>query len=424
MINNFKREKCIACNTKLSEDLVYIGEQYPSAVFTKDKDYRSKIQASSLNLAKCLNDSCGLVQLAYEYNLDYVYENYPYLSGSTATMTRILADVVSEVEGLSNVEESDVVLDIGGNDGTLLNLFSKSVKYRVNIDAAHGIVSVLNDSNYVRIQEKFTSNVYIGLNLPLPKVIFSVAMFYQLNDPLSFCNQVKEIMNDDTIWCIQMTYLGSMLESNIYDNIVHEHVAYYSLKSLEYLMNRAGLTICGAKIVDSYGGSLRVYIMKKSGKYPDTDLFNNVQVIRNYEYENNINTSEILVRFNERINIIKEFTKELLYHIVDKDGKVHAFGASTKGNMICQFVGVNHKHIEYVLDNNFKKIGLIMTGTDIPIVDEKEFLPNLAKYILILPYYYTDHFKSVIERNVKKGDEKYLIIPLPKPHIIKLSGTL
>lgn len=424
MITDTRKKTCIACGAKLLEDLVHIGDQYPSAIYSKlSADYRLSMQPLSLNLTKCSNNSCGLVQLAHEYSLDSILEKYPYLSGGTATMTRILSDVVKEVEGLASFGTNDAVLDIGGNDGTLLNLLSKDVKWKINIDAAHGITSVLDDPNYLRIQEKFSSNAYLNLDIPLPKIIFSVAMFYQLNDPTRFCREVKKIMSDDTIWCVQMTYLGSMLASDIYDNIVHEHVAYYSLKSLEYVMNESGLKICGAKIVDSYGGSLRVYVMKKKGKFSRQDLAKDCQSVKSYESKKGINTVEALEEFNERITLLKKLTRELIFHIIDRGGKIWAFGASTKGNMICQFIGVNHNHIEHVLDNNKKKIGLMMIGSDIPIVNEKEYLPNLPEFLFILPYYYIDHFKPFIRKHLKVGQNISLIVPLPKPHLIKLSGT-
>lgn len=419
---NLRRKNCIVCGAELFEDLVYVGDQYPSAIYPKASvDYKLSIQPSSLNLTKCSNNECGLVQLACEYNLNYVLEHYPYLSGGTSTMTRILSDVTREVEEFASLGKNDIVLDIGGNDATLLSLLSKDVKYRINIDPAHGIKSVLDDPNYIKIEETFSSKVYLGLELPSPKTIFSIAMFYQLSDPANFCRQVKEIMSENTIWCIQMTYLKSMLESNMYDNIVHEHVAYYSLKSLEYLLNKVGLEICDAKIVDSYGGSLRVYVMKKRDKFPKEYLSDGYQTIKDYELKNGTNDAEALKRFNERISHLKNHTRELIFNIVDKNGKIWALGASTKGNMICQFLGINHNHIEFVLDNNEKKIGLIMAGSDIPIVDEKEYLSKLPRYMLVLPYYYIEHFKSLISKHLKRGQSINLLVPLPKPKLMKLS---
>lgn len=427
MLSGKKKENCIVCGAKLLGDLVHVGQQYPSAVYPdKPTKYRSAMRPSSLNLTKCSNNKCGLVQLAHEYDLSHVLKNYPYLSSGTATMTAILTDAAREAEKLVSLEKDDVALDIGGNDGTLLSLLSRDVKRRINIDAAHNVVSILDDSNYLRIQEKFSAKAYLNLGLASPKVIFSVAMFYHLDDPLKFCREVRKIMSDSTIWCIQMTYLGSMLEANIYDNIVHEHVGYYSLKSLEYVLNKAGLVVRDAKIVTPYGGSLRVYVTTKNGKipgYPKQYVSKNYSLTKNYEYEQGTNTVDALKMFDMRVALLREFTRELIAHIVGKNGKIYAMGASTKGNMICQFIGIDSNHIECVLDNNKKKIGLIMTGSDIPIVDEKEYLPMLKEYLLILPYYYMDFFKALVAKYLKKDQHVYLIIPLPKPRLVKLCGS-
>ena len=421
--NKNKRKVCIVCGSALLGDLVDIGEQFPSAIYPQaGADYRMMIQISSLNLTKCSNTDCGLVHLSNKYDLDTVFKYYPFLSGETATMNQILADIVKEVENLVSLSREDVVLDIGGNDGTLLSLLSKPVNHRINIDAAHGITSVLDDPDYIQIQGKFSSETYLGLNVPMPKVIFSIAMFYHLDDPVSFCKQVKDIMSDDTIWCLQLTYLGAMLKYNIYDNIVHEHVAYYSLKSLEYLMKDVGLHICDAKIVDSYGGSLRLYLMKDRERFPTKSKEENYASLKDYESQHGFNSVTELEKFNERLALIREFTRELIFHIVRKDGKQYAFGASTKGNMICQFLGLNQKHIEFALDNNARKIGSIMIGSDIPIVDEKIYLSRLPEYLLILPYYYLEHFKPLIKKNLIPGQKIYLIVPLPKPHFIELIG--
>ena len=422
MLQSKRRTKCIVCGGKLSDDLVFIGDQYPSAVYPEvGSDYKQSMKASSLNLTKCLHRECGLVQLRHEYNLDFVYKNYPYLSGGTATMKKILSDVVNEVEGVVSLNSNDIVLDIGGNDGTLLSLLSKPVKKRINIDAASGITSVLNDPNYIRVEDKFSAKAYLNLKQPAPKVIFCVAMFYQLDDSLTFCRDIRKIMDDETILCIQMTYLGSMLESNIYDNIVHEHVAYYSLGSLEYLLNKVGLQILDAKIVESYGGSLRV-IVRKAKKKPVLCTSKGAKAIREYERTMDVNTTEGLKRFNERTILLRDFTRQLIDHIVAKHGKILALGASTKGNMICQFLGLTSQQIACALDNSDKKIGLVMTGSDIPIADEKEYLGKLTEYLLVLPYYYTDFFKSLIQKYLQPNHTVYLLVPLPKPYFIKVSN--
>jgi len=419
-----KREKCIVCNNYLHLDSVIIGDQYPSAIFVeKDEDYQKIIQTSSLNLAKCSNNLCGLVQLSTNYNLDMVFRNYPYVSGTTATMKAILKDVVDEGVKVANPSPNDVILDIGGNDGTMMSFLDKNVAYKINMDAAHGVNSVPVEGNYKKIVGLFSSEAYNRLELGQPKLIFCVAMFYHLDTPRKFCDEVASIMNNDSIWVIQMTYLKTMLEDNIYDNVVHEHTAYYSLHSLEYLLKLSGLHICGARIVDSYGGSLRVYIKKRPDVIAINDLYSEYVKIKEIEAAVEINSNKPLELFNERIKLLKLSSINLLNHIIDIEGKIVALGASTKGNMICQFLGISSDHIKCVLDNNMKKIGKVMTGSNIPIEDENDWLDQLPKYMLVLPYYYIEHFVKMVSHNTIKNKTRFLIVLLPVPRLIKVKGV-
>ena len=440
---------CISCGEQLSKDIVLIGKQYPSAIFVKPNDkYTNELSPTSLNLARCTNDECRLVQLSTKYDLDYVFDNYPYDSSLTASMPGKLKDIVRDAENAADLRPSDVVLDIGGNDGTLLGFIESEVKARVNIDAA---VDQPRDGDYLHIRGKFNEETYAVLGLPNPKLIFSVAMFYHLNDPVTFCNEVKSIMSDDTLWVIQMTYLGTMLRDNIFDNIVHEHAAYYSLYSVEQLLNSIGLYVNEARVVDSYGGSLRLFVSKDPyRKIPlpeirfrtcivnhfDTvgefivnpnrkvsyDLEDKKSVIR-FEASNEVNELHSLDAFNTRAQLLRKILQNQICHLVDLRGPIWAFGASTKGNMILQFLGFNQTQIKCVLDNSMKKIGSMTIGSKIPIEDEAIFLNYVSGYMLILPYYYLDSFIEIIKKKITKWRKIYLIVPLPYPKIITINSN-
>ena len=215
--------------------------------------------------------------------------------------------------------------------------------------------------------------------------------------------------------------MGSMLESNIYDNIVHEHVAYYSLQSLEYLMKSMCLEIVDAQIVKSYGGSIRVKVMKKL-EGVTRGLSDELLTLRDHEFRSRINTVRSLEQFNERIQLLREITREIVIHLVEKNGKMVALGASTKGNMLCQYLELSHEQFECVIDNNEKKTGLVMTGSDIPVANEKDYLDNLPEYLFVLPYYYIEFFQKLIRKHLRKGQRVTLLVPLPKPHFVELTG--
>lgn len=418
-----KNKFCISCRARLPNDIVLIGKQYPSAIFLSEKIKKPKnLKSSSLNLTRCINVDCNLIQLSHIYNLQYIFDNYPYESGATANMKKILKDVLIDAYKIHPLKKKDVVLDIGGNDGTLLNLIDVPVKARINIDAAAGIKQIISDPDYKHIHGFFDAKTYKKLNLSSPKLITSIAMFYHLSNPLKFIKDIHKIMNENTVWILQMTYAGTMLRDNVFDNIVHEHVAYYSLHSLEYLLSKVGLHIAEAKQVDSYGGSLRVFIVKNRNKFPQKYYRKNYFKIKEFEKKNNTNTFKELYSFNSRVQLFKHIFSELVRFISLKKGSLWAFGASTKGNMILQLIGATKKEIPCILDNSKKKIGTKTTGTLIPIVDENINLTRLPKYLLILPYYYKKTFINIIRKVLPRGKCVDLLIPLPYPHFIKVNS--
>jgi len=423
MVIEQKRLHCISCGAPLPEGIVQIGSQYPSAIFVADGDrIAEELTSTSLDVTRCSDEQCALVQLCNEYDLQYVFDHYPYESGSTATMKQILQAVVSDALEVVTLGPDDVALDIGGNDGTLLSLINSPVRARVNIDAAAGVKQLVDSPDYLHVHSRFNAETYRALDLPNPRLITSVAMFYHLNNPLDFCRNVREIMSDDTIWVLQMTYLGTMLRDNIFDNIVHEHTAYYSLASLEALLGRVGLHIAEARIVESYGGSLRVMIVKEPKLFPKEHWRKDYVKIQAFETEHKTNSFEALYAFNSRTQLLKDSIGAIVDHLVSKGGPMWGFGASTKGNMILQFLGITTDRMACILDNGEKKIGKRTTGSMIPIVEEASYLDRLPEYLFVLPYYYTAAFVKIIGRRLKPGQHVHLFVPLPHPHFVTVEA--
>lgn len=415
--------KCISCNSILIDDLVKIGDQFPSAIFLEKRDeIPDGLSPSSLNLSKCSNEKCGLVQLTEIKNLQYVFDHYPYESGSTATMKEKLKSIIDDSLNYVQLNEDDIILDIGGNDGTMLSLIDQKVLAKVNIDAASGVKQRVSDKNYYHVHSKFNYKSYNSLDFQAPKLIFSVAMFYHLSDPKSFCKDIANVMSEDSIWVLQMTYLGSMLKDNIFDNIVHEHVAYYSLKSLEFLLSMFNLSIIESKVVDSYGGSLRVYIKKNATKKTIDSFRKEYYKIQKFEIKNNTNTFEGLWAFNERTQLLKATLQNIIHHINEIHGPMFGFGASTKGNMLLQLLNLDEKNISCVLDNSSKKIGTYLTGNNIPILNENIIENKCPNYIIILPYYYKNALLSIIKKKLPIGSDVNVLIPLPEPHFINIKN--
>ncbi len=413
--------KCLACEGALEIDVAIIGDQFPSAIYLEGvTEEEFGLERSSLNLSQCKNSMCGLVQLTKPINLDIVYKHYPYQSGTTATMHSILTSVVDEAFSYITLNPGDVILDIGGNDGTLLSLIDHPDCKLVNIDAASNIQQVSHSKNYTYINAKFSKGAYHQLDFPSPKIIFNVAVFYQLSNPLQFLKDVVEIMNDDSLFVLQMTYLESMYSNSIFDNIVHEHITYFSLKSFTHIAELAGLRVLGARVVDSYGGSLRVFLVRSTSKKSISRLETITREVTDNETENKTNDVSTLSKFSDDFEIWKTILCKKLNAQVEKNGLIIGLGASTKGNMILQSLGINQEIMPFILDNNPKKIGSRTTGSFIPIVSENE-ITTLEGNIMSLPYYYDEFFKKMVHSKIERGKFVDFISPLPVPKITRIS---
>src|SRR4051812_32131094 len=260
---------CRVCGNRELVPCLDLGSQYLSSIFPTDLNYRGSLQAYPMELALCAGDqACGLVQLRHEFDLSEMYEQYPYQSSTNPSMRRVLQDVADSGLRATALRPGDVVLDIGCNDGTMLSMYAGRELILTGIDAAQNITPVFSDPNLHIQRGYFSAAKYHNFNLPKAKLIFSIAMFYHLSDPVSFSRDVAACLAPDGVWIVQMVYMPSMLETNMYDNIVHEHAGYYDLRSLAHVMRRAGLEIFDVQLNDVYGGSYRVFMQHAGGPRP------------------------------------------------------------------------------------------------------------------------------------------------------------
>ncbi len=377
------------------------------------------LENSSLDLTICTNITCRLVQLVDIVDLTYVYEHYPYQTSTTATMSLSLREFVKSSLAHIDLAAGDVILDIGGNDGTLLSNFIGQNFTLVNIDIASGIEQVVNAEEYIYVNNKFSAQVYRDLNLRAPKCIFSSAVFYQIPDLELFCSDISKIMNNESVFFLQMAYLGSMYKNAVYDNIVHEHLTYFSLLSLTSLLERFDLQLVDAEVIDLYGGSLRVSVTKSSSGYPINRK--NLLKIKALEEEQCTNELETLLKFGEGFSNWREDANRIFSELLVEYGQVLGMGASTKGNMILQALGINQEVMPFILDNNKKKIGSVTSGSLIPILDEAEFKARDSA-IMLLPYYYLDFFIEKLRSIIPNEVCIKLFVPLPAARVIELRG--
>jgi 2-polyprenyl-3-methyl-5-hydroxy-6-metoxy-1,4-benzoquinol methylase len=412
-MNIFKRIKyCRICASKNLKAIIDLGKQNIQGAFVKKGYPKPYLRKIPLKLVLCTQ--CSLVQLQHTVNPKILYKNYWYMSGINKTMRNHLKAIVNSSLKIIKKNKLRKVLDIGCNDGTLLRNYPAHF-HKVGIDPSQ-IIETINNKNKMR-NFNFFKNFFPFKNFITKykknkfDIITSIAMFYDLENPNIFAKNIKEILKPDGIWIIEMSYLPEMLKTHSFDTICHEHLEYYSLKALNYLMNQNGMNIFKIEFNSINGGSIRCYI-----KHQECLLYDNTKYqkkIFNYlnkEKKDKIYQVSTYLDFNKKINLLKNKIKKFLNKIKKQKKSIHIYGASTKGNTIIQFLNICNKQIPYAAERNPIKWGAKTLGSNIKIISEQDSKVLKPDYYFVLPW----HFKKEILNREKKSLRKVkFIFPLP-----------
>jgi hypothetical protein len=311
------------------------------------------------------------------------------------------------------------VLDIGSNDGTLLSFFPAEAK-RVGMDPSAESLSALYPEGAVCIVDFFSRDRFTReFATRKARVVTSIAMFYDLADPQSFVNDVRDILDDEGIWHFEQSYLPAMLEKNAYDTICHEHVEYYALAQIEWMLEKAGLRLLDVELNDVNGGSFAVTACK-AGSSHRTNVAN-VEAVRSREAEAEMRDPSCYSRFAERVNRHREELRSTIGELVADGRVVIGYGASTKGNVLLQFCGLGPDEIPFIAEVNENKFGCLTPGTFIPIISEGEAHAMSPDYFLVMPWHFRDNLIQRETAFLEKGGR--MIFPLPKLEIVGRQET-
>jgi hypothetical protein len=330
-------------------------------------------------------------------------------------MRSALKNITNSIKKKITLNSDDIVIDIGANDGTLLRMYDRNDLSLVGFEPAKNLITdarigtskIINDFfNFYSFEKEFPKRK--------AKVITSIAMFYDLENPNQFVEDISKILDSDGIWVIQMNYLVTMLENNSFDNIVHEHLEYYSLRSLEYLLSKYNLQVFDLEINDVNGGSIRTFIKhKECNNFIISKIVNDVRCNEN---ELGLDRLEPYLNFVNRIIRLNDETCNFITKEVESGKSIYVYGASTRGNALLQFYGLNKDLIKAAADRNPVKWGKKIVGSEIPIISEEQARKDNPDYFLILPWYFLDEFKEREKGYLKKGGK--FLVPLPKFQII------
>jgi SAM-dependent methyltransferase len=327
-----------------------------------------------------------------------------------------LAGIAHTAEELAVLKAGDLVLDIGCNDGTLLKSYRTEGIKRLGIDPSNVVAHARAAG--LQVVNDFFSAAALRSIYPKqkPKVITSIAMFYDLENPNAFVADIKDSLHEDGIWFLELSYLPTMLEINSFDTICHEHLEYYSLAPLERLLAEHGLEVIDVTLNSSNGGSFRIAAGHAGKANPSDAARERVQTLRLREFEQAYDTDAPYALFRKNIEQIRKDIHAFLKKAKAQKKLVHGYGASTKGNTTLQFCGVTSELLPAIADRNPDKFGTRTVGTNIPIISEEASRKMKPDYYLALPWHFIEEFKKREHEFLKRGGK--FVMPMPHVHLI------
>ncbi|MBL7005233.1 MAG: class I SAM-dependent methyltransferase [Gammaproteobacteria bacterium] len=405
-----KIDACRICGNTHLERVLDLGEQVLTGVFPGDKN--ADITKGPLRLVKCTGegDICGLLQMEHSYDLGEMYgDNYGYRSGLNDSMVKHLHEKIARILGQVELHEGDLVVDIGSNDSTTLQAYPSSGPVLVGIDPT-GVKFHKYYPEHIQLIPEFFTYALVNEQFPdkKAKVITSFSMFYDLEAPMIFMQDIYDVLADDGIWVFEQSYMPTMLEMNSYDTVCHEHLEYYSLSQIKWMADHIGFSIIDVEFNAINGGSFSVTV-KKAVEGKGSNHSHVVDDILKNERELKLYSLEPYLEFSQRVEKLKSDLIDFVAKINKENKKICVLGASTKGNVLLQYCDFADSDIPFVGEVNPEKYGRYTPGSNIPIISEDELIAKSPDYLLVLPW----HFKEFFLASGKFGKSK-LVFPLPE----------
>jgi SAM-dependent methyltransferase len=399
-------EGCRVCGSKNLTQLLALGDQYLTSFPEEDGGGRK----APLTLLMC--EQCGLVQLRHTCPREWLYSWYGYRSGVNASMRRALHEITASASRF--LRTGDTVVDIGSNDGTLLRSYNVMGLRKIGFEPALNLLPEAKEGLDLLVPDYFNFN---AVKNESASVVTAIAMFYDLDDPVEFLRDVSALLAPGGVFIVQMNYLLPMVEGAVFDNISHEHVAYYSLRTFRAVAERAGLEVFDVEMNDVNGGSLRAYCHNRGQGLSDQRNYRpgRVRELLRVEESAGLGDPKTYESFCTRVNAIVSRLQSMVRGLVAEGKKVYVYGASTRGLVVMQACGIDSSLISGAAEKNREKWGRRYDGTGIVCVPEQE-ARDKADYFLVLPWQFVNEFKERERAFLESGGK--FIVPLPEVRII------
>lgn len=407
-----KVTECRICKNTHLETILDLWNQALTGVFPLPWE---EVEKWPLSLIKCSGEnSCGLLQLGHNYDMEQLYgDNYGYRSGLNKSMVKHLWTIVEKAKSLVNLQAGDLVIDIASNDGTLLSAYGDHGYKLLWVDPTSKKFAEYYPSYVDYVSDFFSTAAVETKTDKKAKIITSISMFYDLPEVMSFVEQVRDTLDDDGIWILEQSYMPTMIDMVSYDTVCHEHLEYYALKQIQWVVNRAGMKIIDVTLNDINGGSFQVVVSKNINRVANEE---NITKLLNHEEIGGYSSGKVFAEFKENIETHKKAVLAFFEQVKKENKKVIGYGSSTKWNVTLQYCGITKEMLPYIAEVNDYKFGRTTPGTLIPIISEKEAYDMKPDYFFVLPWHFR---KGILERETDfLANGGHFVFPLPKLDIV------
>lgn len=394
--------ECRVCDSKKLEPVIDLGLQPWGNNFLKPEEV-GKETFYPLRVVFC--HDCFTAQLDYTVRKEIMFSNHTYLSGVTKTLDEHFKKIALEVDSrfFSN-KKNKSALDLGSNDGTQLKHY-KDIGYEVlGVESSSNIAKIANERGINTISRFFNLDTAIDINKKFD-VINASGFFFHLEELHSVTDGIKYLLADDGVFVVQFIYMKSIIDNLAFDQIYHEHLLYYTLNTIEKLLQRHDLSMFDAYFSPIHGGSIMGFVTHKGKKSRSKRLENLIKE----EDKRGINNIETYKKFSRDIDLLKDTNLHYLKKEKSKGKVIYGMGAPVKGNTLLNYFRIGPDIITYLVEKNPMRKGLYSPGMHIPIIMEDEIDTHPDIYYVLA----WNFKKEILEKNknlIEKGVEFYFPI--------------
>ena len=403
--------ECRICSSKELHNFLSLGPIPLANSYLKKEQLTEPEPYYPLSICFC--SKCGLVQLGQVVAPEVMFSDYAYLTGTSTPMKAHFTDLAESVIRRFKLPKASFILDIGSNDGTLLDGFRNHGMKVLGVEPATNVAQLALSRGIDTLNDWFTESLAdeIRSQRRSPNIILATNVFAHVHDVKGFVRGVSRLMDEGSVFIIEAPYLVDMLHKVEFDTIYHEHLSYFSICPLIDLFAMFGMVIVDVERISTHGGSLRIYV-KQGMKSSSTNVMN----LRDNEVSLKLRTLEPYELFARKTYRIREELTRLLSDLKASGSIISGYGASAKSSILLNYCRIGTETLDYVSDTTPLKQGCYTPGTHIPIYSEDHFHKFPPDYALLLAWNYADDILKK-EKKYKNADGKF-IVPIPKPRVV------